>query len=178
MISTSYQCRLKARTGSASYARLPGGSAQLPVRGDGRSKLGLNRGRECHEQHRAATAAVSRPNRRTVTAAAVLSSPLLTQAFAAQAGEEIIPWSDQPPPDPGVARGAIQNLQRWEDRDWRTPNSEFLTKVLTSANPSRWRRPVAGGERPCVFGEASFAATRGMGQDAPAPTIPANVKRA
>ena len=47
-----------------------------------------------------------------LTGAAVLNSPLLTQAFAAQPGEEIIPWSDQPPPDPGVARGAIQNLQR------------------------------------------------------------------
>jgi hypothetical protein len=112
MISTSYQCRLKARTGSASYARLPGGSAQLPVRGGGRSKLGLNRGRECHEQHRPAAAAVLGQSGALLTSAAVLNNPLLTQAFAAQAGEEIIPWSDQPPPDPGVARGAIQNLQR------------------------------------------------------------------
>ena len=36
-----------------------------------------------------------------VTSAAVLNSPLLTQALAAQPGEEIIPWSDQPPADPG-----------------------------------------------------------------------------
>src|SRR6516165_10651056 len=69
-----------------------------------------------------------------LTGAAVLNSPLLTQAFAAQAGGEIIPWSDQPPPDPGVARGAIQNLQRWEDLDWLTPNSQFF-------NVAHYNRP-------------------------------------
>jgi hypothetical protein len=46
-----------------------------------------------------------------VASAAVLDSALLMQAFAAQPGEEIIPWSDQPTADPGVARGVIQNLQ-------------------------------------------------------------------
>jgi DMSO/TMAO reductase YedYZ molybdopterin-dependent catalytic subunit len=61
-----------------------------------------------------------------VASAAVLTSRLLTQAFAAQPGEEIVPWSDQPPADPGVARGAIQNLQRWEDLDWLTPNAKFF----------------------------------------------------
>jgi DMSO/TMAO reductase YedYZ molybdopterin-dependent catalytic subunit len=61
-----------------------------------------------------------------VTSAAVLNSPLLTQAFAAQPGEEIIPWSDPPAADPGIARGVIQNLQRWEDLDWLTPNSKFF----------------------------------------------------
>ena len=66
-----------------------------------------------------------------VTSAAILNSPLLTQAFAAQPGEEIIPWSDQPSVDPGVARGAIQNLQRWEDLDWLTPNSNFFNMGLT-----------------------------------------------
>jgi DMSO/TMAO reductase YedYZ molybdopterin-dependent catalytic subunit len=61
-----------------------------------------------------------------VTSAAVLNSPLLTQAFASQPGEEIIAWSDQPTVDPGVARGVIQNLQRWEDFDWLTTNSNFF----------------------------------------------------
>jgi DMSO/TMAO reductase YedYZ molybdopterin-dependent catalytic subunit len=61
-----------------------------------------------------------------ITSAAVLNSSLLTQALGAQPGEEIIPWSDQPPADPGVARGVIQNLQRWEDLDWLTPNSKFF----------------------------------------------------
>src|SRR6516164_773478 len=69
-----------------------------------------------------------------ITSTAVLNSPLLTQAFAAQPGEEIIPWSDQPPADPGVARGAIQNLQRWEDLDWLTPNSQFF-------NVAHYNRP-------------------------------------
>ena len=61
-----------------------------------------------------------------ITSAAVLNSPLLTQAFAAQPGEEIIPWSDQPTVDPGVARGAIQTFPCWEDLDWLTPNSKFF----------------------------------------------------
>jgi DMSO/TMAO reductase YedYZ molybdopterin-dependent catalytic subunit len=61
-----------------------------------------------------------------VASAGVLNSPLLTQAFASQSGEEIIPWSDQPSADPGVARGAIQNLQRWEDLDWLTPKGKFF----------------------------------------------------
>jgi DMSO/TMAO reductase YedYZ molybdopterin-dependent catalytic subunit len=61
-----------------------------------------------------------------ITGTALLNTPLLMQAFAAQPGEKIIPWSDQPPADPGVARGVIQNLQRWEDFDWLTPNSKFF----------------------------------------------------
>jgi DMSO/TMAO reductase YedYZ molybdopterin-dependent catalytic subunit len=65
-------------------------------------------------------------SRALVTSAVVLNSPLLTQAFAAQPSEEIIPWSDQPTADPGVARGVIQNLQRWEELDWLTPNSKFF----------------------------------------------------
>ena len=61
-----------------------------------------------------------------ITSAAVLNSPLLTQAVFAQPGEEIIPWSDQPTVDPGVARGAIQTFPCWEDLDWLTPNSKFF----------------------------------------------------
>jgi DMSO/TMAO reductase YedYZ molybdopterin-dependent catalytic subunit len=69
-----------------------------------------------------------------ITSTALLNSPLLTQAFAAQPSEEIIPWSDQPPADPGVARGVIQNLQRWEDLDWLTPDSKFF-------NVAHYNRP-------------------------------------
>jgi DMSO/TMAO reductase YedYZ molybdopterin-dependent catalytic subunit len=69
-----------------------------------------------------------------ITSAAVLNSSLRTQAFAAQPGEEIIPWSDQPTVDPGAARGAIQNLPRWEDLDWLTPNSK-------SFNIAHYNRP-------------------------------------
>jgi len=69
-----------------------------------------------------------------VASAAVWNNPLLTQAFAAQPGEEIIPWSDQPSLDPEVARGVIQNLQRWEDPDLLTPNSR-------SFNIAHYNRP-------------------------------------
>ena len=61
------------------------------------------------------------------TGAAVLNSSLWMRAFAAQPGQEIIPWSDQPSVDPGVTRGVLQNLQRWEDLDWLTPNSKFFS---------------------------------------------------
>jgi DMSO/TMAO reductase YedYZ molybdopterin-dependent catalytic subunit len=69
-----------------------------------------------------------------ITSAAVSNSPLLTQAFAAQPGEEIIPWPDQPPADAGVARGVLQILQRWEDLDWLTPNRKFF-------NVAHYNRP-------------------------------------
>jgi hypothetical protein len=87
-----------------------------------------------------------------VTTAAVLNSPLLAQALAVQPGEEIIPWSDQPSADPGVARGVIQNLQRWEDLDWLTPNSKFFNMrtiiVHTSTSRTgRWRSPASSENR-------------------------------
>jgi hypothetical protein len=67
-----------------------------------------------------------------VASAAVLNSPLLTQAFAAQPGEEIITWADQPPADPGVAiRLGRENLT--QDQAYRFA-SDSKTANLQSGN--------------------------------------------
>ena len=70
-----------------------------------------------------------------VASVTVLNNSLLARAFAAQPGEETIPWSDQPPAEPAAAAGLVQNLQRWEDFDtWLTPNREFF-------NVAHYNRP-------------------------------------
>jgi DMSO/TMAO reductase YedYZ molybdopterin-dependent catalytic subunit len=52
----------------------------------------------------------------------------LARAFPARAGEEVVPWADQPPPVPDAAAGAVQNLQKWEDLNtWLTPNERFFS---------------------------------------------------
>ena len=61
-----------------------------------------------------------------ITSAAVSNSPLLTQAFAAQPGEEIIPWPDQPPADAGGRQRGAPDLATLEDLDWLTPNSKVF----------------------------------------------------
>ena len=45
-----------------------------------------------------------------------------------------MPWSDQPPPVPDAATGQVQNLQRWEDFGWMTPNPAFF-------NVAHYNRP-------------------------------------
>src|SRR4029450_4064800 len=52
----------------------------------------------------------------------------LARAFPARAGEEVVPWADQPPPVPDAAAGGVQNLQKWEDLNtWLTPNERFFS---------------------------------------------------
>jgi DMSO/TMAO reductase YedYZ molybdopterin-dependent catalytic subunit len=47
------------------------------------------------------------------------------QAFPSRAGETVIPWLDQPQPNP--APDALKNLLAWEDLDsWITPNDKFF----------------------------------------------------
>ena len=55
------------------------------------------------------------------------------QAFPSRAGETVIAWLDQPPPDPDPAD---QTLLVWEDLDsWLTPNDKFFSI-------SHFNRPV------------------------------------
>jgi DMSO/TMAO reductase YedYZ molybdopterin-dependent catalytic subunit len=55
---------------------------------------------------------------------ALLESPALARAFAPQPGEEVVPWADQPPPEP--APGG-RNLPAWEELDsWITPKERFF----------------------------------------------------
>jgi hypothetical protein len=48
-------------------------------------------------------------------------------AFAAQAGEQVIPWADQPAPVPPPAQAVVKTLTPWESLDsWITPNDKFF----------------------------------------------------
>jgi DMSO/TMAO reductase YedYZ molybdopterin-dependent catalytic subunit len=62
-----------------------------------------------------------------VAGLAILRSSL-ARAFPARPGEEVVPWTDQPPPVPDVASGVVQNLPKWEDLNtWLTPNEQFFS---------------------------------------------------
>jgi DMSO/TMAO reductase YedYZ molybdopterin-dependent catalytic subunit len=52
----------------------------------------------------------------------------MARAFPARAGEEVVPWADQPPPVPDAASGVVKNLAKWEDLNtWLTPNERFFS---------------------------------------------------
>jgi DMSO/TMAO reductase YedYZ molybdopterin-dependent catalytic subunit len=56
---------------------------------------------------------------------ALINTPFLAQAFPSRAGEQVLPWLDQPPENPEP--GAVRNLLRWQELDsWITPNDEFF----------------------------------------------------
>jgi DMSO/TMAO reductase YedYZ molybdopterin-dependent catalytic subunit len=58
-------------------------------------------------------------------ALSLISTPFLAQAFPSRAGEEVLPWLDQPPENPEP--NAVRNLLRWQELDsWITPNDEFF----------------------------------------------------
>ncbi len=55
----------------------------------------------------------------------LLHMPFLAQAFPSRAGEEVVPWLDQPPENP--APDAVRNLLQWQELDsWITPTDEFF----------------------------------------------------
>jgi DMSO/TMAO reductase YedYZ molybdopterin-dependent catalytic subunit len=81
-------------------------------------------------------------------------SSLLAQAFPRRAGEEVIPFLDQPqPPSPEL------NLLNWAELDsWITPNQKFFRVVHynkpvgPAINAQDWRLEVAGlVQRPLIF---------------------------
>jgi hypothetical protein len=87
-----------------------------------------------------------------VTSAAVLNSPLLTQAFAAQPGEEIIPWSDQPPVDPGSPEALSRTCSAGKiSIGWRPiPSSSTSPTIIVRTSTSRtgrWRSPASSENR-------------------------------
>ena len=56
---------------------------------------------------------------------ALINTPFLAQAFPSRAGEEVLPWLDQPPENPEP--DAVRNLLDWQELDsWITPNDEFF----------------------------------------------------
>ena len=72
-------------------------------------------------------------------AALTASEPILVHAFPSQPGEEVIPWLDQPPPNP--VPDAVANQLQWEQLDsWLTPNDRFFSIA-------HYNRPVIDAER-------------------------------
>jgi len=69
-------------------------------------------------------------------------------AWAAGAGSQLIPWSDQPLPLPPPAQGVIKNLTPWEGLDtWITPNDKFFSighYEWPELAPADWRLEVIG----------------------------------
>jgi DMSO/TMAO reductase YedYZ molybdopterin-dependent catalytic subunit len=69
-------------------------------------------------------------------------------AVAAQAGDQLIPWSDKPPPVPPPAQGAVKNLTPWESLDsWITPNDKFFDVAhyeWPKIDPATWRLDILG----------------------------------
>jgi len=77
---------------------------------------------------------------------ALLRLPGLAEAFSIQPGEDVLPWLDQPAPNP--VPEVIGNQLQWENLDsWVTPNDQFFTiahydkPVLDAAI---WRLQVGG----------------------------------
>jgi DMSO/TMAO reductase YedYZ molybdopterin-dependent catalytic subunit len=60
-----------------------------------------------------------------VAGLALIQAPWLAHAFPSRPGEEVLPWLDQPPPNP--APEEVRNLLRWEElNSWLTPSDEFF----------------------------------------------------
>ncbi|HEX5078223.1 MAG TPA: sulfite oxidase [Geminicoccaceae bacterium] len=58
-------------------------------------------------------------------ALSLINTPFLASAFPSRAGEEVLPWLDQPPANPEP--NAVRNLLHWQELDsWITPNEEFF----------------------------------------------------
>jgi len=82
----------------------------------------------------------------TFAGLALARSPWIAEAFPSRPGEEVIPWLDQPPPNP--APNVIGNLHPWEELldSWLTPNAKFFS-VAHYGSPDLmqpWRLEVTG----------------------------------
>ena len=77
---------------------------------------------------------------------ALLRMPGLAEAFSIQPGEDVLPWLDQPAPNP--VPDVIGNQLQWEALDnWITPNEQFFTiahynKPVLDA--TTWRLQIGG----------------------------------
>ncbi len=68
------------------------------------------------------------------------------QAFPNRAGETVIPWLDQPPPN--AAPEALKDLLAWDDLDsWITPNDKFFGVIHFEwpvIDASTWKLEIDG----------------------------------
>jgi DMSO/TMAO reductase YedYZ molybdopterin-dependent catalytic subunit len=80
------------------------------------------------------------------SAAALLRSSGTARAFPSWPDEVVVPWLDQPDPNPFP--DALKSLLKWEELDsWITPNDEFFSIQHfpdVQVDPSTWRLSVDG----------------------------------
>jgi DMSO/TMAO reductase YedYZ molybdopterin-dependent catalytic subunit len=87
-------------------------------------------------------------------AALTASDAIPVHAFPSQPGEEVIPWLDQPPPNP--VPDAVANQLQWEQlNSWLTPNDRFFSIAhynRPAIDAERWKLEVGGlVKRPRTF---------------------------
>ena len=87
--------------------------------------------------------------RRTVLGGVLAGAALLQgRAFAQEANQRVIPWSDQPPAVPPPLGNVIKGETRWEDLDsWITPNNKFFSIAhynRPEIDAAAWRLDVTG----------------------------------
>jgi DMSO/TMAO reductase YedYZ molybdopterin-dependent catalytic subunit len=79
-------------------------------------------------------------------ALALLRFPGLAQAFPSRPGEEVLPWADQPAPNP--VPQVVGSLPRWEQLDsYLTPAGQFFTVAhygQPAVDAQAWRLEVGG----------------------------------
>ena len=85
---------------------------------------------------------------------ALLNSPWGGGSFALQAGEEVIPWLDQPEENPVPA--VIANQHTWEElNSWITPNGKFFSIAhynRPEIDAAQWQLEIGGlVEQPLTF---------------------------
>lgn len=81
---------------------------------------------------------------------ALTQYPVLADVFRLRPGDEVLPWLDQPEPNP--APEVIGNLQRWEDllTSWVTPADKFFTvahyegPLGPAIDADQWRLEITG----------------------------------
>src|SRR5918995_5441431 len=77
---------------------------------------------------------------------ALLRFPGLAQAFPTRPGEEVLPWLDQPPPNP--VPQVVGTLLQWEQLDsYLTPVDRFFTVAhygVPAVDPQAWRLELGG----------------------------------
>jgi DMSO/TMAO reductase YedYZ molybdopterin-dependent catalytic subunit len=86
------------------------------------------------------------PGSAALASLAVLQSARFAKAFPTRPGEVVIPWVDQPAPNP--VPEVIQTQLVWEDLDsWVTPNDKFFSIAhfdRPAIDPNTWKLEIDG----------------------------------
>lgn len=81
-----------------------------------------------------------------MTGLALLNGGWFAQSAAAQGGEEVLPWLDQPVENP--VPEVLSNVQSWEGLDsWTTPNDQFFSIAhynRPEIDASEWSLEISG----------------------------------